>query len=64
MSDIPINPPNDCEHDGDDWLIPRPNGRLGERKCLACQMEFIYCHPCSLAGGAEMAIYHEGPACS
>lgn len=23
----------------------------------------VYCHPCSVAGGAEMPIYHSPPAC-
>ncbi len=23
----------------------------------------VYCHPCSIAGGARMPIYHEYPAC-
>ena len=23
----------------------------------------IYCHPCSVAGGAEMPVYHDSPAC-
>jgi len=25
--------------------------------------EYIYCHACSKAGGAEMPIYHSAPAC-
>lgn len=27
------------------------------------EVEEIYCHACSLAGGAEIAVYHAGPAC-
>lgn len=24
----------------------------------------VYCHACSIAGGAERAVYHQAPACS
>ena len=27
------------------------------------EYEQVYCHPCSVAGGADRAIYHEPPAC-
>ena len=36
----------------------------GEGKCPDCGVEFIYCHPCSVAGGADRAIYHMAPECS
>ena len=30
---------------------------------LSSEDEEVYCHACSVAGGADRAIYHKGPAC-
>lgn len=47
--------PNDCEHEH-----LSDNGT----ECLDCNMKFIVCRPCSISGGADMAIYHEPPECT
>lgn len=44
-----------CEHEN--WTGE------GAGVCPDCNMLFVYCHACSLAGGAERAIYHDEPAC-
>lgn len=47
----------ECEHEGD--LIERS----GRYYCPGCSREFLVCNPCSLAGGADRAVWHEAPAC-
>lgn len=43
-----------CAHDD-----CAPDGHL----CLECGMEFIYCHPCSEAGGGCGSVRHAAPVC-
>lgn len=42
--------------------------QIGEHKfrCSICgaEIEEVYCHACSKAGGGEMPIYHFPPACA
>jgi hypothetical protein len=50
-------PPLECEHEN---LSSAPEH---EKKCPECGMVFVYCHPCSEAGGAESPVYHTPPPC-
>lgn len=58
ISDAKVDPEN-CEHED----VTDPSDR-NEETCRACGQVFVYCHGCSLAGGAERAIYHSAPVCS
>lgn len=44
------------------WVIPsQPDGKL---KCPECAGNIeVYCHECSVAGGADKPIYHALPVC-
>lgn len=51
----------------DDELVDKEEYEKYERATLSRQVErtdkHIYCHGCTVAGGAERAIYHLPPAC-
>ena len=44
------------------WIIPKNED--DELKCPECAGNIeVYCHGCSVAGGADRAIYHAPPVC-
>lgn len=51
--------PERCDHDA----THASDTNEGAQECDQCGTQFFACQPCSRAGGAHAAVYHELPLC-